>query len=330
MLKTHTYHTSKYIKFKRKENGKERAIYKLPYFPDRIVHWAIIQQIEPLLLKTFIADTYSAIPGRGLHKAAYKLSKVLRTDSNNCQYCLKLDIRHFYQNINHDILKQLYRRKFKDPELLYILDEIIDSINTAEKADLKYFYGTNQINWQTGIPIGNYLSQYSGNYYLSCLDHFIKEELRIKHYYRYMDDIIILAQNKEELHKYKNIVEKYLRNNLKLFLKTNWQIFSVAARGIDFVGYKFYFNKTMLRKTILLRLSKKLNHIYRKICKGRTFTYHDFSTINSYLGWIKPCSGKSIYKIHFKKLMDKYYCYKNHLKQGGQNYADILEYSIQF
>lgn len=234
MLKNHTYKTSQYKKFYKTENGKIRTIYKLPYYPDRIVHWAIMQQIEDFFLKRFISDTYSSIPNKGTHSVARKLQKVLHRYPDQCTYCLKLDIKHFYQNINHNILKQYYRRMFKDNELLQLIDEIINSINTAEIEDLQLFYGDNAINYETGIPIGNYLSQYSGNLYLNELDHYIKEKLQIKYYFRYMDDIVILRSSKEELRYIKQEVEKFLNEKLCLMLKSNWQIFPVNIRGNRF------------------------------------------------------------------------------------------------
>ena len=186
MLINKTYKTSDYQTFIKHDSGKDREIFKLPYFPDRICQWAIMQIIEPILLNNFTTDTYSAIPGRGIHLCLNKLNQALQHDVPASQYCLKLDGKKFYPSINHDILKKKYRRLFKDQDLLWLIDEIIDSTE-GEK----------------GIPIGNYLSQYSGNFYFSEFDHWIKEVKRVKHYFRYMDDIVILGRSKEELHQLK-------------------------------------------------------------------------------------------------------------------------------
>ena len=184
MLINHTYRTSRYEIFYKTDGNKTRKIYKLPYFPDRICQWAILQIIEPCLIKHFTKDTYSAIPNMGIHKGLTKLQNVMRHDVINCKYCLKLDVKHYYQSINHDIMKQKYSKMFKDKELLWLLGEIIGSIKTAEIEDLKSIYLCDaDIDPNTGIPVGNYLSQYSGNYYLSEFDHWIKEEKRIKHYF---------------------------------------------------------------------------------------------------------------------------------------------------
>lgn len=137
MLINHTYHTSNYEKFIKKENGKEREIFKLPYFPDRICQWAILQVIEPYLMRHMTKNTYSALPKRGIHKALHDVQEAMWKDVPNCQHCLKLDVRHYYPSINHDILKAKFRRLFKDAELLWLLDEIIDSICTANIEDLR-------------------------------------------------------------------------------------------------------------------------------------------------------------------------------------------------
>ena len=165
MLINHTYKTSDYEVFYKQDGKKLRKIYKLPYFPDRICQWAILQVIEPCIINNLTADTYSAIPNRGIHKGLTKLQTAMWNDPEECKYCLKLDARHYYQSINHDLLKEKYSRMFNDNELLWLLNEIIDSIETAEIEDLSAIYLLEEdIDPETGIPIGNYLSQYSGNF----------------------------------------------------------------------------------------------------------------------------------------------------------------------
>lgn len=212
-----TFHTSKYDVFTIYE-PKEREIYRLPYFPDRILHHAIMNVLEPIWVSTFTADTYSCIKNRGIHAAAKKVKQALREDPEGTTFCLKLDIRKFYPSINHDVLKSILRRKLKDKRLLRLLDEIVGSAD--------------------GVPIGNYLSQYFANLYLTYFDHWIKEKKGVKYYFRYADDIVILAPDKAYLHSLMGEIRAYL-GDLKLEVKWNWQVFPVAARGIDFVGYDF-------------------------------------------------------------------------------------------
>lgn len=292
MLKNHTYKTSNYGLFYKKDGKKMRKIYKLPFFPDRIAQWAILQIIEPYIINHLINDTYSAIPNRGIHYGLKRVQKAMQTDIKGCQYCLKIDIQHYYQSINHKILKTKFRKLFKDKELLWILDEITDSISTADKDDLISIYSSNEnIDFNTGIPIGNYLSQYSGNYYLSDFDHWIKETKHIKHYFRYMDDIVIFEETKEELHKLLIDINAYFITNLKLKIKNNWQVFPTYIRGVDYLGYRIFMKFILLRKTTCIRMKKKVKSIQRKIDNGELMNYSEWCSINSYKGWLKPANS---------------------------------------
>lgn len=262
MLVNKNYKTSAYTTFKIKE-PKEREIFRLPYFPDRIMHHAIMNVLENIFVDCFIAQTYSCVKGRGIHGAANAIKDALR-DINGTQYCLKLDIKKFYPNIDHDVLKQLLRRKFKDADLIWLLDEIIESTN--------------------GLPIGNYLSQYFANFYLTYFDHWLKETKAIKYYFRYADDIVILSDNKQYLHAILAEIKHYLNAELKLTVKENYQVFPVAARGIDFVGYVFYHTHTRLRKTIKQNFARMLaNNKNQK-------------SIASYNGWAAHCNSKNLMK----------------------------------
>jgi RNA-directed DNA polymerase len=260
MLKNKEYQTSKYDIFKVYE-PKEREVYRLPYFPDRITHHAIMNVMEPIFTKLFTADTYSCIKGRGIHGAADNLKKALK-DQDNTIYCLKLDIVKFYPNIDHSILKSLLRKKIKDNNLLWLLDEIIDSAD--------------------GLPIGNYLSQYFANFYLTYFDHWLKEKQQVKHYFRYADDIVILSNNKPHLHQLLFEIKQYLNDNLKLQVKDNYQIFPVDKRGIDFIGYVFYHTHTKLRKSIKKRFAKAVSKTKNK------------QTIAAYYGWAKHANTKHL------------------------------------
>ncbi|MEM8564918.1 MAG: RNA-directed DNA polymerase [Bacteroidota bacterium] len=261
MLANKTYQTSNYDVFKVYE-PKEREVYRLPYFPDRITHHAIMNVLEPYFVNTFTADTYSCIKKRGIHKLLYKLKKDL-TNTAQTQYCLKLDIKKFYPSIDHDVLKGLLRKKFKDQDLLWLLDEIIDSA--------------------PGLPIGNYLSQYLANFYLTYFDHWIKEHKRVKYYYRYADDIVILDSDKPQLHALLQDIKLYL-SALKLQVKENHQVFPVASRGIDFVGYVFYHSHIKIRKSIKKRFARKLHKNL------------DHKSTASYLGWFSHCNAKHLTK----------------------------------
>ncbi|MGI6501241.1 MAG: RNA-directed DNA polymerase [Anaerostipes sp.] len=319
LLKNHLYKTSDYEMFVKRDGKKERKIYKLPYFPDRVAQWAILQVIEPYIINHLIADTYSAIPKRGIHKGLDRLTKAMRTDVEGCQYCLKIDARHYYQSINHDVLKQKYRKMFKDEDLLLVLDEIIDSIDTADETDLCEIYLLEEdIDPATGIPIGNYLSQYSGNYYFSDFDHWMEEVKHVKHYFRYMDDIVIFAATKEELHKLLKEIDEYFRQNMKLKIKDNWQVFPTYVRGVDYLGYRVFMEYTLLRKDTCKQMKKKLTVIRQKCEAGKMMNYSEWCCIHSYNGWILPCDGFRLRQKYIVPLLpyaDDYY--KTNIKKKG-------------
>jgi len=262
MLLNKTYRTSPYTTFTIFE-PKERLISRLPYFPDRITHHAVMNVLEPIFVASFTCDTYSCIKHRGIHAAANAVKNAL-IDIHGTQYCLKLDIKKFYPSIDHNTLKGLLRHKFKDTDMLWLLDEIIDS--------------------SPGVPIGNYLSQYFANFYLSYFDHWIKEDMKVKFYFRYADDIVILSDSKTALHHLLSKIRCYLQNNLKLEIKQNYQVFPVDARGIDFVGYVFFHTNTRMRKSIKVNFARMIHrHLSRQ-------------SIASYSGWASHCNSKNLLK----------------------------------
>ncbi|MBQ6263089.1 MAG: RNA-directed DNA polymerase [Clostridia bacterium] len=293
MLVTKTYHTSEYQTFYKNDGNKKRLIYKLPYFPDRICQWAVLQVIEPIMIRNLTTDTYSAIPGRGIHLCLHNLQNAMRKDVKGTQYCLKIDAKQYYPSIDHEILKAKYRRLFKDDDLLWLLDEIIDS-TPGDK----------------GIPIGNYLSQYSGNFYLSAFDHWVKEVKGIKHYFRYMDDIVILHESKEYLHQLRKEIDEYFRKELKLTIKENWQVFPTFKRGIDYVGYRSFLEFTLLRKSTCKGMKKKMVAINKKRLNGLPMTYSEWCSINSYKGWLIHCDGYRLEQKYIQPLQqyaDQFY-----------------------
>lgn len=346
MLKNHLFKTSDYEIFILNEGKKKRDVYKLPFFPDRIAQWAILQVIEPFLLANMTADTYSAIPGKGIQpivddlRGHYKtkiidgkkksvwVPSILLTDEENTRYCYKIDLHHYYQSINHEVLKQKFRKVFKDPELLWLLDEITDSINTATEEDLieLSLSGEIEVDPNTGIPIGNYMSQYSGNFYLSSFDHWVKEELHAKHNYRYMDDVVIFSSSKEELHEIHKKVTAYLRDYLHLNIKGNYQIFPTKVRGVDFVGYRFFGEYTLLRKSTAINFKRKMRACRKKMENNIPPTYSEWCSFNSYKGWLGNCDSYRLSKKYIEPLieyMQNYY--EREVKDHGEVYKCYVQ-----
>lgn len=251
ILKYKTFTNSLYEVFIRNDKGKEREIYKLPYFPDRIIHHAIMQILEPIWKPTLIADTFQSIKGRGVHQAKRKIIKALRNNSE-LNYYLQIDIKKFYPSINNSILKNVLRKKIKCRDTLWLLSQIINSTK--------------------GVPIGNYLSQYFGNLYLGELDNFIKGK-KVKHYYRYCDDIVILGTDKDSLKNVFTLLYNYITIQLQLQIKKSWKLREINNHGINFLGFIIFKNKILLRKKIVKGYKKSL-----KIGNP--------ASIASYKGWL--------------------------------------------
>ena len=264
-----TYKTSEYSVFKIYE-PKEREIFRLP-FRDRIVHHAIMNIMESIWVSVFISQSYSCIKGKGIHAVLKAIKRDLK-DVDNTKYCLKLDIKKFYPTIDHEILRTIIRKKIKDTKLLKLLDEIIESA--------------------PGVPIGNYLSQFFANLYLSYFDHYMKEENRVKYYYRYADDIVILASDKPYLHRLLVDINDYLTDKLNLQIKGNYQVFPVDSRGIDFVGYVFRHTHILMRKTIKVRFCRKAAKLNKKDIDAKAYKMQ----ISPHLGWAKHCDSKHLIK----------------------------------
>lgn len=235
-LRDLVYETSEYSTFKVYE-PKERLIFRLPYYPDRITHHAIMNVMEPIWTKIFIKQTYSCIKNRGIHNVAHDLKTALIEHPEETTYCLKMDVRKFYPSVNHDILCDIIKKKIKDKYLLTLLIGIIYSAD--------------------GVPIGNYLSQFFANLYLAYFDHWVKEELK---------------------------------EVLNLRLKSNYQIFPVDDRGVDFVGYRFYHTHVLLRKSIKIRLFK----LIRRYQSGKIDKQELRRRMQSYFGWLKFCNSKNL------------------------------------
>lgn len=298
LLKSKEYKPSPYIEKKIQDGAhkKERIIYKPQFFPDQCVHWALMLQIKPILTKGMYDWSCAAIEGRGVHYGAKHIKKILVRDRKNTKYCLKLDIKKYYPSINKELLKKKFMRLIKDTETLELIFSIIDSS-------------------KDGLPIGNFTSQWFANFNLQELDHYIKEELKVKYYIRYMDDMVLFHRNKKELHKIRIAVDEFLHKE-GLRIKENWTLFKVDSRPIDFMGFRFYRGYTTLRRGIFLRMKRRIKKIYKK---GK-ITQNDAGAVMSYHGWI---TNSNSYKIHQKYVRP--YINMKECKQVLKNQKKILK-----
>ena len=264
---------------------KQRTIHKPRFYPDQIVHWAVMQVVGPVLYRGQYFYNCGSIVGRGGIFAAKSVeSWVQRTDIPGTKYCLKVDVHHFYQSIDHTLLKAKYRRLIKDARCLQLLDEIVDSFPDS-------------------VPIGNYTSQFFGNLFLSSFDHHIAEECKsaykVTHYARYMDDVVVFGTNKRKLHRLLDEMQRYLAEE-KLQLNGKSQVFPVDARRVDFCGYAIGRTNTRIRKKIALRIMRNC----RALAAGK-YTLKRCRRFASHWGWVKHTDSTAFAATYIHGKIDR-------------------------
>jgi retron-type reverse transcriptase len=219
---------------------KERLI-RAPQFRDRIIHHALIQVLEPIYDKILIYDTYASRKDKGTHAAVDRLTQFLRGANDN-MFVFHGDVRKFFDNIDHETLITILRRKIADERVITLIRKIL----------------TNQ-GISLGVTLGNYTSQWFANIYLSELDYFAKHKLKVKHFIRYMDDFLLLTDSKSELHSWKHQIEKLLNEQLKLELHPIKRRIFPSNTGIDFLGYTVWRDHRKLRRRNVKRFVCRLN-----------------------------------------------------------------------
>ena len=250
---------------------KEREIFVLPFFPDRIVQHAIINVLEPIFVKLFIKDSYACIDGRGIHKGSLRIMEFVRKN----KYCLKMDIRKFYPSINHNILMRILERKIGDKKLLCLLEDIVRSIPG-----------------ETNVPIGNLTSQWFGNLYMNELDTFIKHKLKIKCYLRYCDDFALFSNDKKQLNEAKHQIIKFLNEELNLTL-SKCDLFQ-TSQGVDFLGYRHFRKYILIRKSTVKRVKKRLVKVKKAYLEGKMPHDKFRSVVASTDGWFKWANSHNL------------------------------------
>ena len=250
---------------------KQRTIFKPRFYPDQVVHWCVYIAIRPIIFSSMYGLSCGSIPGRGIHYGKQFVERWVRTDRKNTKYYLKMDIRHYYPSVDKAILMDKLRRKFKDRQLLDLIQKILDNGD--------------------GLPIGILLSQVFANFYLSPLDFAIKQKYGERYYIRYMDDMVVFGPNKKHLHALRRIIDKEL-HSLGLTMKRNWQVFKFDTEPLDYMGFRFYRDRTTLRRSIMLRITRTVRRVD---AKGRNATNRDACAVISYLGWIKHSDSHGLY-----------------------------------
>lgn len=303
MLLKQNYHPSPYI-LKTINDGiqhKKRNIAKPRFYPDQCIHHALIQVLEPYIMRGMYFYCCGSVPGRGDKRIRKAVKRLIVRRPQKAKYVLKMDVRHFYESIDHSELKKIVAKKIKDKRVLWLCDVIIDS-------------------YAPGIPIGNYTSQWFCNLFLEDLDHKIKAFLGKGYsYYRYVDDMVILGANKRALHRCCQMINAELAKK-KLEMKGNWQLFRLKSRkadkalqafletptrekwraykkqcrALDFVGCRFFPDGHVeLRKSILKRVKRKARKVERL---GESINAKNASGMMAYMGRIHSTNSENLFR----------------------------------
>jgi len=247
---------------------------------DRVLHHAIFIVLNPVFEHGFIADSFSCRIGKGTHKGVARVAHMLRAVSRNgtreC-YALKCDVRKFFDSIDHEILLEILARRIKDPDVMWLMREIVGSFST----------GGRDLFHARGVPIGNLTSQLFANVYMNDLDQFIKQELRLKHYARYTDDFVIVANDRTALEKLIAPIEQFLQQKLRLSLHPNKIQLVKYRKGVDFLGYVQFPHHRLVRKKSKERMMRKIRHAACVHQHGVIDGARMNATLQSYLGVLK-------------------------------------------
>lgn len=262
-----TYRHGSYYAFKIND-PKPRDIHKAS-IRDRIVHHAIYKILYPYFDGKFIYDSYSCQKNKGTHKAINRfrrLSEKVSKNNTKTAWVLKGDIRKFFANINHQVLKNILSRHIEDKNILWLLGEVIDSFHT-------------------GLPLGNVTSQLFINVYMNEFDQFVKRDLKVKYYIRYCDDFVILHPDKSYLENLIPKMSAFLEKELKLSLHPDKVYIKRLSSGIDFLGWVHFNHHRVLRTATKRRMFKKLEENQAP------------ETVKSYLGLLRH---GNTYKLSLK------------------------------
>jgi retron-type reverse transcriptase len=319
-LQNHTYKPGKSICFVVEEPSLREVF--AATFRDRVVHHLLYNFLEPIFEPKFINQSCACRKNKGIHYSLKYLKKYIRQVSRNHSqpaYFLHLDISGFFMSLNKEILFNIISKQIKEPEILWLIKVIIfnDPIkNFTGKGDKSLFdkIPPHKSLFHTpenqGLPIGNLTSQFFANVYLNQLDQFIKHSLKAKHYLRYVDDFLILSNDKISLQKWRNQIDKFLKERLQLKLNHQKTIFQNIDKGIDWLGYIVKPNYILVRRRVVKNFKRKIFY-FNRILQNRysppiELIEKMLATVNSYYGHFKHADTfklrKHLWENYFKEL----------------------------
>ena len=295
-LWTQTYRPAPYRSF-RITDPKPRLI-SAADFRDRVVHHALVRVIEPLFERSFIPDSYANRLGKGTHRALDRCQEFAR------RYCyvLQCDVVQFFPSIDHAILRGILARKIADPDVMWLVDRILESGAGVlrDEYDVAWFPGDDlfAVNRPRGLPIGNLTSQFWANCYLNPLDHFVERELGCKAYLRYVDDSLLLADDKRLLWEWKPAVQDFLAR-LRLTLHARESTVYPVTNGIPFLGFRIYPTHRRLKRANGVAFARRLRRGYAALARGE-MTNEDLD--RRIQGWVAHAAHGDTYGLRHSLL----------------------------
>ncbi len=272
-------------------DSKKRLISAAPY-RDRVIHHAVINVIEPLFDKCFIHDTYACRKQKGTHAALARFRHFL----SRHRYVLKCDVMKYFQSMNHDILMGKLRRKIADKDALWLLEKIIASRDFNRQAPVFYFPGDDLFTphrLRRGIPVGNLTSQFFANLYLNDFDHWLKENLRVGPYLRYVDDFCVFGDDKAKIKEIRSAIMEYLaRHRLRLH-EGKSRIYTVKE-GVEFLGFRHLPGRVRIRRENVKRFIARTRRMQKEYAKGLVDDDRVRASIES---WISHASNADSYRL---------------------------------
>lgn len=272
-------------------------------FRDRIVHHALVNVLQPIFEPRFIFDSYASRKGKGTLSALQRFDQFKRKMTKNGKtghharnsndvigYVLKSDIKHYFQTVDHTILLSILKKKIKDNHVLWLITVILNNYNSDTSGK--------------GMPLGNWTSQFFANVYLNELDQFVKHQLKVKYYIRYVDDFVILHQSESKLKEYGSKINHFL-SNLQLELHPDKCKIIPLRKGIHFLGFRIFYYHKLVRKRNLRKIQVKINHTFASCNKDKSDTDDIFRI---YEGWCAYARHGNTYAL--RKRMYDHLCLK--------------------
>lgn len=305
-LRKHDYPPDIYHHFYVYEPKLRKVIFS--DYTTKVIQRAAYNVLNPIVCRGFINDTYSCIEGRGQLKAMQRLANWVDyvEKSGERWYYLKMDVEKFFYRMDHEILMQIIRKKIGDTDAVKFLEHYVCEasrafglpVGTKSPLDIP----DNDMLWDVGIAIGGGLSHMYGNMYLNTMDQLAKRKEGIHYYIRYMDDVIILSTDKDELHRYKNMFSDFLQDELKLRLNNKTAIRPVT-HGMEFVGYTIRPGNVRLRKSTSLRMKRHLKTIQELYRNYEIDIDRAKSTLMSYKALMEHCDCRALEEKIFEEFV---------------------------